>query len=180
MFCGSQPRVLNASVTPIASAPELVAFTRCASSAALFAASTVTFPPMVSVLPMTCASAPPITVFVAISPLAASEVPPPNLLPPEELAALSRDAVMFCAALALTLTSPALAVSVVSSIEAVAPPRRSFNITAPAAPTESELLKGEVLEVEESELRSSVASSPEASVALTVTPAAALIVFAPV
>ena len=44
---------------------------------------------------------------------------------------------------------------------------------------ESELLKGEVLEVLESELRSSVALSPDASVAVTVTPASALMVFAP-
>ena len=113
MFCGSQPRVLNASVTPIASAPELVAFTRCASSAALFTAWTVTSPPMVSVLPVTCASAPPITVLVTIRPLAASETPAPNLLPPDELAALSSDAVIACAALALTVTSPALAVTLV-------------------------------------------------------------------
>ncbi len=120
MFCGAQPIVLKASVAAIEYSPDDVALTRIASTPAPLVARTVTWPltrsAAVPIVPwVTWASAPPCTVFVAINPPAASEVPVPNLPPPTELTALSRWAVKVASAVASTRTVPAAAESVTPS-----------------------------------------------------------------
>jgi hypothetical protein len=183
-FCDCHPIVLNASVTATPVPPEVTAFTTVASIVAVFSASTSTCPlvPVVLMpLSVIVALAPLSTVLVAISPLAAKDVPlPKSPAPPAESASLVRLAVKVAFSSAFTLTSPPLAVSVVWSMFAVAPPRTSFKDTAPDTPIALPLTNGFVFDAVADEASAVVALIEAPSVADTVTPPPPAMVFAPV
>ncbi len=84
MFCGAQPRVLKASVTPTAVPPEVMEAVFSAMTSDSFSALTVRLPPAVMSASVIVASALDSTTLLAIRPLTAIGVlvPPASDLPP--------------------------------------------------------------------------------------------------
>src|SRR5438874_1363240 len=182
-FCGYQPIVLNASVTPTPVPPEVTALSVEASICAVLSACTVTSPSasVVTLAPLMCASAALCTTLVATSTFTAVALPLPNF-PAEALvaAALSRCAVSVACSCALTSTSPPVSVSVAPSTFATAPPRTSFIDSAPDTPSDEASEIGSLESLCANALVSSVivAVMPAASLAATSTPAPASTVVA--
>ena len=182
MFCDCQPIVLNASVTATPVSPDATTLSTVASIVASFAALTVTSlpaPVVVTALFDSVAVAPASTRLVAISPPAASESPAPKSpAPPSFCSSLVSSAVSVADVVAVTLISPP-ALSVALSIVAVAPPRTSLSDTAPETANDVPSANGLPVTADERVASVVVAAISAASSADTVTPAAALIVFAP-
>ena len=133
-FCACQPIVLNASTTPTASPPLVVALSVFASICEVFCASRTMSPvPVVvvvvtlelSIYALACES----TRFVAIVAFTASVEPEPYALPPEAFAALSAVALSTASASAVTDTPPPLTVAFL--MYAPTSLRTSFLTTSP-------------------------------------------------
>ena len=89
MFCAANPMVLKAIVAPTAVSPDVVRLSTFASIKDVFCASTSKSPVVVILLPRIKALALLRTRLVAITPFAASEVPSPKELPPDDSTTLS-------------------------------------------------------------------------------------------
>ena len=116
-----QPSELKAIITPRAASPVLVEAATVASRIAALSASTFTLPAVASIsASRTVARAEEFTTLVAIVPLIATDLPSPQIDPPEEVTSDVRLASMVALALAVTSRLPVLVAAVIPRISASA------------------------------------------------------------